>query len=94
MPRLTPIASTLLVFCLLFVPAAGAQNFEYLPGATYDPAIPTLKQVLGYDWGERISMPEEVERYLHALAEAAPQIRLVRYTTSWEGRPLFYVIIA
>ena len=94
MPRLTPIASTLLVSCLLLVPAAGAQNFEYLPGATYDPAIPTLKQVLGYDWGERISMPEEVERYLHALAGASPQIRLVRYTTSWEGRPLFYVIIA
>ena len=29
------------------------------PGTTYDPKIPTLKAVLGYDTGERITPPED-----------------------------------
>ena len=73
---------------------AGAQTFEYFPGATYDPTVPTLKQVVGHDWGERITMHGEVERYLHELAQASPKVRLVRYAESWEGRALYYLIVA
>ena len=65
---------------------AGAQ--ELWPGTTYDPAIPTIKSVLGHDFGEEISAPEEIAIYLKALAAAAPdRTRLVEYARTWEGRP-------
>ena len=64
------------------------------PGARYDPAIPTLKQVVGHDPGEQITPPARIGDYLQALAKAAPgQTRLVEYARSWEGRPLWLLAI-
>jgi hypothetical protein len=72
---------------------AGAQ--ELWPGATYDPAIPTPKAVLGHEFGEEISSPEEIVLYLKALAAAAPdRTRLVEYARTWEDRPLHVLAIA
>jgi hypothetical protein len=74
---------------------AFAQSFEFLPGAKYDPAVPTLKQVVGHDWGERITMHHEVERYLEALQKAEPKrVKVVKYAETWEGRPLYNVFIS
>ena len=42
------------------------------PGAKYDPAIPTLQQVVGHDPGLEITPPDQVGDYLQALAKAAP----------------------
>ncbi|MEX2272747.1 MAG: M14 family zinc carboxypeptidase [Vicinamibacterales bacterium] len=87
-----PVFITLI---LSFVPAlAVAQTLELSPGTTYDPKIPTIKQVLGYDHGERITTPENVERYLRALADAAPdRARLMQYARSWQARPLWLFIL-
>src|SRR5581483_1079175 len=64
------------------------------PGAKYDPKVPTMKQVLGFDAGERISSPEEITRYLQALQAAAPErTRLIEYARTWEGRPLHVLVI-
>ncbi|MEM8769049.1 MAG: M14 family zinc carboxypeptidase, partial [Pseudomonadota bacterium] len=64
------------------------------PDATYDAAIPTHQDVLGYSAGDRISSPEAIATYLTRLAEAAPaQTRLVEYARSWQGRPLHYLVI-
>jgi hypothetical protein len=53
-----------------------------------------LKSVIGHDPGEAITTPDEIGRYLEALAKAAPdRTRLLRYATSWEGRPLQYLIV-
>ena len=61
----------------------------------YDPAIPTLSTVLGYQSGERITWSHDVRRYFDALAMAAPKrVRIVEYGCSWEGRQLFYVVIS
>src|ERR671916_3049070 len=80
-----------LFVCLSAVPAA-AQGLW--PGVTYDPAIPTLKSVVGHEPGEAITTPDGVWRYLDALAKAAPdRTRLVDYATSWEGRPLRYLVV-
>src|SRR5687767_15491105 len=79
------------LFCLWTLPAA-AQGLW--PNTTYDPAIPTLESVIGHRPGEAITTPDEVGRYLEALANAAPdRTRLVKYATSWEGRPLHYLIV-
>src|SRR6476646_8989431 len=72
--------------------AAGAQ--ELWPGATYDPAIPTIKSVLGHELGEVISTPEELTMYLRALAAAAPdRTVLFEYARTWERRPLHVLVV-
>ncbi|MGE5814697.1 MAG: M14 metallopeptidase family protein, partial [Acidobacteriota bacterium] len=65
------------------------------PGASYDPKIPTVKSVLGYDVGEEITSPDGLVTYMKALSAAAPdRTRLVQYAKSWEGRPLYLMVIA
>jgi hypothetical protein len=64
------------------------------PGTTYDPAIPTLEQVVGHDFREEITPPDAIIRYMEALRAAAPdRTRLIRYAESWEGRPLVVMVI-
>jgi hypothetical protein len=75
--------------CALF-----AQSFEYFPGARYDPALPTLKQVVGHEWGEQITSHAQIESYIHALARATPRVRVVKYAETHEGRALYYLVIA
>ena len=78
--------------CVLSVPAL-AQGLW--PNVQYDPAIPTLKSVVGHEPGQEITTPDQVARYLEALAKAAPdRTRLFEYARSWEGRPLYYLVIA
>lgn len=66
-----------------------------LAGFTYDPAIPTLTQVVGHDHGAEVTSPEEIAIYMRALANAAPdRTRLEEIGRSWEGRPLQLLAIA
>jgi hypothetical protein len=84
-----------LCLCALVASIAGGQTVEPIwPGATYDPAIPTLHQVVGHDHGMEITSPDQVGQYLQALATASPtRTRLVEYARSWEGRPLWVMVI-
>ena len=67
---------------------------EFVPGTRYDSRIPTLKQVVGHDFREEITSPEQIIRYFEALATAAPRrTHLIRYAVSWEGRPLVILVI-
>ncbi|HKQ76295.1 MAG TPA: M14 family metallopeptidase [Blastocatellia bacterium] len=75
--------------------SAPAQSLEFAPGAQYDGRIPTLKQVAGHDFGQRVTTPEDIIRYLKALNGAAPdRTKLIKYAESWEGRELYAIIIA
>ena len=61
----------------------------------YDPAIPTLEASIGHAPGTRITAPDEAYAYLKVLTSAAPdRTRMVQYAASWEGRPLYYVILS
>jgi hypothetical protein len=65
------------------------------PGATYDPSVPTMRDVLGHDPGDRVVSPEEALRYLAALQGVAPdRMRVVEYGRTWEDRPLVYAVVA
>jgi hypothetical protein len=80
---------------LLFasVPTLAAAQ-DLMPGVRYDPKIPTLQTVLGWDFGEEITSPEGIVTYLKALNEAAPdRSRLIEYARSWENRPLYVIVI-
>jgi len=81
---------------LVFGNATLAQDdFVYWPNADYDPAIPTVEQVLGYQPGERITWHRDAIRYFEALAAAAPQrMRITEYATSWQGRELIYAVLS
>ncbi|AMV39259.1 M14 family metallopeptidase [Planctomyces sp. SH-PL62] len=94
------------VFALLLVLAwlpspAGAQSVPGeagwllpMPEVDADPAIPTLSQVVGHSWGADVSSASEIERYLSALAAAAPdRSRLVPYGRTIEKRGLAYLVI-
>ncbi len=80
----------------LQTPAEPAPSLAILaPGTRYDPAIPTLEDVVGHDFGDELSTHAQIVQYLHALHEAAPRrTRLVEYATSWEGRSLYVLVIA
>ncbi len=72
----------------------GPANAQSFLAAEFDPAIPTLSATVGHEPGERITSPDEADRYLRALVAAAPdRVRMVQYATSWEGRPLHYLIL-
>jgi len=82
------------LLCLLPL-FASAQKAEFAPGVRYDAKIPSLKQVTGYDFAERVTPPEDIIRYLKALHEAAPdRTKLVKYAETWEKRELWAIVIA
>ncbi len=67
---------------------------ELVVGARYDPSIPTLEEVVGHDFREEITPPDEIVLYMETLAAVAPQrTRLIQYAESWEGRPLVVMVI-
>ena len=61
----------LLAALLLFARPSPAQ---LLSGTKYDPAIPTLKSIVGHDPGQEISTPDQIGRYLEALAKAEARV--------------------
>jgi hypothetical protein len=72
---------------------AAEPKFEFWPGAQYDPKVPTFRQVLGYDAGERISPYTDILRYLEALAKASPRLKVFEYGKTWEGRKLVFAAV-
>ncbi len=91
--------TTLPLFCLvlfmgMITGVSKAQDFEYWPGAQYDASIPTMKEILGYNPGERITSHAGLMKYLEALESAVPnQVRILEYARSWEGRELVYAFV-
>src|SRR5262245_53383549 len=86
MRRLAIFAATLVCFA--------QKPFEYWPGASYDPKIPTVRHVLGYDPGDKITSHSGLLRYIESLAAAAPtRMKVFDYGESWEGRKLVYAAI-
>ncbi|GIX17557.1 MAG: deacylase/carboxypeptidase superfamily protein [Rhodothalassiaceae bacterium] len=74
------------------VPPLPFSGFEAVP---LDPKTPAPAAVLGYAPGAEITPVAETYRYLEALAAARPErVRLIRYGTSLEGRPLMAVAIS
>jgi hypothetical protein len=79
---------------LALVAAGPVAAQDLAPGTRYNAAIPTFRQVLGYDVGAEITTPDGIVTYLKALNAAAPdRTRLVEYARTWEGRPLYVLIV-
>ena len=88
------------VLAVLLSAAAGAQPLVPLatdyavPGTTaYDASVPTPRDVLGYTVGERHTRPDEVVRYLEAVAAASPRVAVGVHGTTYEGRRLVHAVV-
>ncbi len=84
-----------IILLALSVSLAAQDKFEYWPGASYDPGVPTEKQVIGHDPGDRVTRPQDIVKYMEALAAARPhQMRVLDYGKTWEGRRLIYCAVS
>ncbi len=95
MPKL--IAVALLILISHAAPSLAQTehaDFAFYPGQPgYDESIPTLQQVVGHVWGDKITSPDEAGLYIQTLAQASPRVQVHRYGETWEGRPLWYVTV-
>lgn len=92
--RLRALASPFLALLASAAAANGQNPVPFPASASYDPAIPSPRDFLGHDPAEAISQPEDIVRYVRALAAAAPdRTHLVEYAESFEGRPLVMLAI-
>src|SRR6202171_2985658 len=82
------------LFLAILLAAAPAFAEDSCPGAPYASHIPTVRQVLGYEPGERITSHAGILRYFDALAAASPRIQIFEYGQTWEGRKLVYAAIS
>lgn len=73
---------------------AAETPFTWWPEADYDPAVPTLEQVVGHETGTKISWHAQIVAYFRALEAYAPdRVKLFSYGKTWEGRELIYAAI-
>ncbi len=75
------------------LPATAQTLFPAGPGP-YDPTVPTVSGLRGFDTGTGMSTYRDVERVLEGIAAASPRVRLETYGASVEGRPLRLVWIS
>ncbi|QQS47860.1 MAG: peptidase M14 [Acidobacteriota bacterium] len=92
--RHSMLVAGVILIVLAAMPATAQGKRDFYPGAQYARSIPTLKQVVGHEWGEKITMHHEATAYLNALQQAAgSRARLIKYAESWEGRGLYLLVI-
>jgi hypothetical protein len=80
---------TLAVLLATLTTLTFAQDLSYyLPkGYTYNPAVPTPKQVLGYEVGEWHVTHDQLVMYMKAVAEASDRVIFEETGRSYEKRP-------
>mgnify|MGYP006395408407 CR=1 FL=1 len=90
----------LLLWALGFTFFGYAQQKEltldyYLPdGITYDPGIPTPKEVIGHEVGEWHVTHDKLLHYMHTLAQASPRVTIENRGSTFEGRPIILLTIS
>jgi len=68
---------------------------DWFPGGSYDPSVPTIRQVLGFDPPVRFTTFYETEKLLRAWAGAAPdRTRLVEFGEDYEGKKLYLLVVS
>lgn len=69
---------------------ATAQNNYFFPGATassFDPAVPTPEQFLGYPIGSHYTRSDQIVAYLRELDRVSDKVSLRALGTTFEERP-------
>ena len=88
----------LLLICILFaLPIQSQQDLDlsyYLPGdISYDPTIPTPKEIIGHEVGEWHVTHDKLVYYMQTLANASDRISLEDRGKTFEGRPILLLTV-
>ena len=83
-PMLRSLLAVLTPLALLAIPA---------PKVEAQAPIPTFREVVGHEFGERITQHHQAVAYLERLAGASPRVTMVRMGKSWERRDLVMAIV-
>ncbi|MGD2120998.1 MAG: M14 family zinc carboxypeptidase [Gemmatimonadota bacterium] len=70
-----------------------AGEFEWFPGGTYDPSVPSPASFLGYEIGDDFTPHHRLQAYMEAVAEASDRVSLGSYGKTNEGRDLLLLTI-
>ena len=88
------IKSSILIGLLaLGGPWLKARDPDIFPGVQYNPEIPTLTQVAGFDFGKKITMHHEALSYAKTLAAASPRVSIQIRGKTWEDRAMALLFI-
>ncbi|MDP3436528.1 MAG: M14 family zinc carboxypeptidase, partial [Bacteroidales bacterium] len=92
------IVKKYLLFALLaiFVSTSNAQGIKnYIPDGEYtlNPAVPSPKEFLGFEVGEHHISHDLLISYMRALSKSSDRIIAQEIGTTYEGRPLIFLII-
>lgn len=79
--------------CTITTQAQVADSYYFPNNVTYDPAIPTPQQFLGYQVGEWHVTHDQRVAYMKKLAELSKRITLAEYARTYEQRPLLLLTI-
>src|SRR5690606_39134274 len=86
--------SLLSLFCLKAIAQDSLDLSYYLPqDITYDSAISTPQEILGYVPGEWHVSHDQLVSYMRTLANESPRISIENRGTTNEGRPLILLTI-
>ncbi|MEM9142761.1 MAG: M14 family zinc carboxypeptidase, partial [Bacteroidota bacterium] len=88
----------LLLVCLPMAHTTFSQELVelgyYLPkDVSYNPAIPTPKEVLGHEVGQWHVTHDKLIQYMGVLAQASDRIAMTKIGQTFEGRPLVWLTI-
>ncbi len=90
-----PLKSIILIFFIPIISFAQNGLEYYLPKTTtYNQAIITPKQYLGYEVGEQHVTPYEVYGYFREVAKQSDRIKLEIYARSYENRELMLATVS
>lgn len=85
-----------LCFCVffLFLLSAVYPQVQEVYKENYNRNIPTFKEVTGYELGSNFTPHYKIVEYIKAVAESSERVTLEKYGETYEGRPLYLLIIS
>ncbi len=87
------VAGVLIASGITVSPAVSAQE-SWVPGSRYDPAIPSIEDVLGFEPPNEFTSFYETEKLLHRWAEVSDRARLISYGEDYEGKTLYMLVVS
>ena len=84
------------LLCMLIAFGTTAQSNDlsyYLPDVSYDSAVPSPAEFLGYDVGDWHVSHDQLRYYMEALAKSSDRVHIEEYARTYENRPLLLLTI-
>jgi hypothetical protein len=76
------------------VTPVAAQHSYSESGATYDPAVPTPRAILGYELGSRFTTHRQMMRYVERIAATSKRVRVDTVAHTFEGREMLLITVS